>query len=95
MENRQLTLERLDKIYKRYQRLKEMVENSSDESLNDILDNLFWEYTTNIQINFDCLEMMISRRTPEGDIFCETKTDMTNDELVAYFDEYWYLLTSP
>jgi len=89
MENRKLISECLSKIYDRYNRLKEIVDNTPDESLNDILDNHFWEYTTNIEANFSFLEMIVSRRILEDESSEESKFDMTNEELDEYFQENW------
>ncbi len=92
MNNREIILHSLKKIHTRYQRLKEIVDNTSHESLDDILDVHFYEFTTNIETNFTFMEMLITRETPKVAIYAENESDMTNDELINFFKNHFSLL---
>lgn len=66
----------------------DIINNTSDESLEDILDAHFAECIFNIQRNYDFLQMIITRKKAyhiEGE---PDEPIMTNDELYKYFKEH-------
>ncbi len=94
MEIREMISESLAENYRRYKMLKELVDNTSDQELDKILDFHFIEYTYNIGANFTFLQMIISRVNEDEYFETGRKTLMNNEELEEYFKENWDFLIS-
>ena len=89
MNKREMLLDVLEYIEQRCQRLKEPVNNLSGEELENILDEHFAEFGTNIHIIFNFMQMIVTRINESE--FSETgrKSIMSNKELIKYFDAHW------
>jgi len=92
MNNRETILDCLTTISNRYQKLKKIIDNTSDESIIDILDVHFYEFKTNIETNFTFMEMLVTRETPKEALYADYESDMTNDELIVFFKKHFSLL---
>jgi len=68
--------------------LKELVENKTDQELDDILGEYFFTFAYNIFINFEVLQMLISRVDVHDTDESGRKSLMTNDELEDYIAKY-------
>ena len=91
MENRKDISECLTRIHKLYKELKELVDNATNELLDDILIDYFKVYTDNIDMYFSFMKQIITRRdSNESDSGFHSK--MTNSELEKYFDDNKLLL---
>lgn len=88
-------MEVLQKIYSRLDELKNVVEKTTDQELENILDNLFYEFGVNIQVNLDFMEMIITRIDPFPASNNSEQPKLSNKELEDYFEERWLLLIHP
>lgn len=88
-------MEVLQKIYSRLDELKYVVEKTTDQELENILDNLFYEFGVNIQVNLDFMEMIITRMDSFPTSGNSNQSRMSNKELENYFEEKWLLLVYP
>lgn len=95
MGNRKIIMEVLQKIYSRLDELKYVVEKTTDQELENILDNLFYEFGVNIQVNLDFMEMIITRMDSFPTSGNSNQSRMSNKELENYFEEKWLLLVYP
>ena len=68
--------------------LKELVENKTDQELDDILGEYFFTFVYDILINFEVLQMLISRVDVYDTDESGRKSLMTNDELKDYIAKY-------
>lgn len=93
MDNRKTVLDVLQKIQDKYEYLKNVAENATDQELENILDNQFYEFGTNIQVNFDFMEMIVTRMNHNADLDNSNKSKMSNEELGKYFEKNWDLLS--
>ncbi len=88
MDMRKNLVEDLDRIYKKYQELRAILDNSTDQELEDILDGHFNEYATNVDCNFCFMEMILTKKDDDG-------SKLTNEELEEYFRDSWESLVNP
>jgi len=88
MKNRERVLRHLNAIVWRCQHLKEMINDKSDQELENIFISCFDEYTTNILANSVFLEILISRVDEEAYNKTGRKVVMTNEELEEYFRDH-------
>jgi len=95
MKNRKMILECLDRIDQQYKCLRELVENTSDQELEHILDIYFAEFGVNILVNFEYMQMIISRENVYEVPNTEKKSIMSNEELKRYFINNWKFLVFP
>ena len=89
MNNRDMLLDELEDIERRCQRLKEPVNNLSDEELENILDEHFAEFGTNIHIIFNFMQMVVTRVNESESSETGRKSLMSNEELEKYFNDHW------
>ncbi len=61
MGNRKMMLDLLQRTHDRYKQLQNVVEKATDQELENILDNYFSEFGTNIQVNIYFMEMIVTR----------------------------------
>ncbi len=87
MGNRKMISESLAEIYRRYKMLNELVDNASDQELDNILAFHFLQYSINIEINFAFLQMIISRVNEEEYFETGRNSLMNNEELKEYFKD--------
>ena len=87
MENREMIKRRLSDIDKIYSELKKIVDNSSDQQLEDILVGAFSGYAETVIIALFYLKMIITRKE-EKEFMDQEKTNMSNDELIKSFYAY-------
>jgi hypothetical protein len=90
MENRKIIEECIKNISERLNEFKNFVNNTSDESLNNLLDAAFGNFAGNIDCNFDFMELLITRKL--DDESGESQELMTDEELHEYFMENIELL---
>ena len=89
MYNREMLLGVLEYIERRCQRLKEPVNNLSDEELENILYEHFEQFAMNIHIIFDFMQMVVTRVNESESSESGRKTIMSNKELEKYFNDKW------
>lgn len=92
MENREMISECLYEIQQKYKLLEELIDSKSDQQLDGILEVYFKEYVTNINTNFNFLQMIISRVNEDEYLETGRKSMMSNEDLEEYFKENWDLL---
>ena len=95
MENRETIEWWLGVISKRCKLLKQIVDGMSDKELDNILVGHFSEYSTNIDVNFTFMQMILTRMCDEiypGFYRCD---NFSNKQLEKYFDDRLDLLAIP
>jgi len=88
MEMRKWLMQELEYALEDHIEMIDIINNTSDESLEDILDTHFAECIFNIQRNYDFLQMIIKRIKPHQIVEELDESIMTNDELHKYFKEH-------
>ena len=88
MDTRKSLLMDLDFIYKTYQELRALVENSPDQELEDILGGHFNINTMNVCNHFEFMKFLITKKYCDG-------SDVTNEEIEKYFDDNWECHVAP
>jgi len=93
MENRKWIVELLQKIQCRFEKLNDVVKKTSDQDLENILDNSFYDFGVNIQVNLDFMETILTGIDPGADSDSNNPSKMNNEELLNYFYEHVGLLS--
>ena len=81
MKTRKGLVEDLYDIYKRYQELIAIVDNSTDQELEDILWEHFNQYAYNVCSYFVFMKVILTKEDYDG-------FEITNEELKEYFNKY-------
>jgi hypothetical protein len=90
MMYRNLILAILNSIHDDLESLEELLNDKSDQELEEILMESFMQFTRNIKNNIKFQRMIIVRFI--DDVQHDGKSFMTNEELETYFLEHWNLL---
>jgi hypothetical protein len=92
MEMRKWLMEQLDYALENHIEMIDIINNTSDESLQDILDTHFAECIFNIQTNYTFLRMIITRKKANHIAGEPDESIMANDELDKFIKEHVNLL---
>ena len=87
MEMRNWLMQELEYALVDHIEMIDIINNTPDESLEDILDSHFGECIFNIQRNYDFMQMIITRIKPHQIVEELDESVMTNGELDKYFKE--------
>jgi len=64
-----------------------------NQELEIILEFYFKEFGFYILVNFDFMEMIVTRMNHNADLDNSNKSKMSNEELEKYFEKNWDLLS--
>ena len=89
MNNRKKIVTFLEEIHLANHKLKELVDDASDQELEDILTYRFELFASNIYVNFMFMRMIISRKKENGITNKGNEQNMSNEALEKYFEDHW------